>query len=112
VSIDQRVPPLDQARVVRPAFLVHDPGDAVGVAVADLVPGTVVIGQVLTGGPQEGVRVEVRDAIPLGHKIALRHLDAGDGVVEYGEVIGEATRAIEAGEHVHIHNLRSRRWAR
>lgn len=112
MSIDQQVPPADPAKAVRPAFLVHDPGDSVGIAVEDLVPGTAVVGHVLTGGPDGGVRVQVRDAIPLGHKVALRPLRPGEAVVEYGEIIGEATRAIEAGEHVHIHNLRSRRWAR
>ena len=98
------------ATASRPAFLVHEAGAAVGVAVDDLEPG-MAVGRVLQGGWGETVQVEVRHAIPLGHKVALRPIAAGEDVVEYGGVIGQATRAIAAGEHVHVHNLKSRRWA-
>ncbi|WP_240722719.1 UxaA family hydrolase [Poseidonocella sp. HB161398] len=44
-------------------------------------------------------------AIPAGHKIALRALEAGSPVRRYGQVIGHATAPIAAGAHVHVHNL-------
>jgi altronate hydrolase len=47
----------------------------------------------------------VRDAIPRGHKIALADLDAGTVVRKYGHIIGVASQAIRAGQHVHVHNL-------
>ena len=53
----------------------------------------------------DGVGVPVLDAIPMGHKIALREIAAGEAVRRYGEVIGRAKRAIGAGAHVHTHNL-------
>ncbi len=53
-----------------------------------------------------------RDAVPLFHKIALVALAAGTVVKKYGEVIGETSAAIEAGAHVHTHNLVSRRAKR
>jgi altronate hydrolase len=43
--------------------------------------------------------------VPRGHKIALRDLPVGAMVRKYGHVIGTATRPIEAGDHVHTHNL-------
>jgi hypothetical protein len=53
-------------------------------------------------------RVELRAAIALGHKVALRGIAAGSPIVKYGVEIGEATQAIEAGDWVHLHNCRSR----
>jgi arabinonate dehydratase len=43
--------------------------------------------------------------IPRGHKIALKDLNAGDVVIKYGQIIGVASTAIRAGDHVHLHNL-------
>jgi len=53
--------------------------------------------------------VAVREEIPFGHKFALAPIAAGDEVYKYGEVIGEASRPIDAGEWVHTHNCESRR---
>jgi len=49
--------------------------------------------------------VVARDDVPRGHKIALRDLPAGASVHKYGHVIGVATRAVRAGDHVHVHNV-------
>lgn len=51
--------------------------------------------------------VKAEDDIPFGHKIALRDIKKGEKVVKYGEPIGEATKDIKKGEHVHVHNIRS-----
>jgi len=53
----------------------------------------------------DGVTVVALDAVPAGHKIALRAIRAGEMVERYGQSIGRATAAIEAGRHVHTHNL-------
>jgi hypothetical protein len=45
--------------------------------------------------------------IPLGHKVAARDIQMGEKIVKYGAPIGSATKAIGAGEHVHLHNLKS-----
>ena len=47
----------------------------------------------------------VRGLIPAGHKLAVRRIEAGAAVRRYGQIIGFAAKAIEAGEHVHTHNL-------
>lgn len=57
----------------------------------------------------DGATVVVRQAIPAGHKVALRAIAAGDAVIKYGSPIGTATTAIDAGEHVHVHNVASAR---
>jgi altronate dehydratase small subunit len=46
--------------------------------------------------------------IPVYHKIARTDIPRGAAVLKYGEEIGVAFRDIQAGEHVHVHNLRSR----
>ena len=52
---------------------------------------------------EEGVKVA--GLVPPGHKLAVRELAAGAPVRRYGQVIGFASQAIRAGQHVHVHNL-------
>ena len=52
-----------------------------------------------------GVSLTARDAIPAGHKVALRAIAAGATVLRYGQPIGLAKAQIEPGSHVHTHNL-------
>lgn len=53
----------------------------------------------------DGVRIEVRDAVAAGHKVALKPVAAGGVILRYGQVIGRASRDIAPGEHVHTHNV-------
>jgi altronate dehydratase small subunit len=86
------------------ALVIHRDDD-VGVALRDLAAGAAARAR-----QGDGVlSVTLRDAIPLGHKFALRPIASGAVVRKYGEAIGEASVAIDAGGHVHVHNLRSRR---
>lgn len=57
----------------------------------------------------ESHTVQLKDDIPYGHKIALMSIAVGSDIIKYGESLGEATKAIEPGEHVHVHNLDSKR---
>ena len=52
-----------------------------------------------------GKKIKVREEIPFAHKIALRKIPKGGAVIKYGERIGKATRVIQPGELVHIHNV-------
>ena len=56
-----------------------------------------------------GGALDVREAVPSGHKIALRAIHTGEAVIKYGSPIGLATAEIPAGAHVHTHNLASTR---
>ncbi len=59
--------------------------------------------QLMSGSQVEGIAV--RGLIPPGHKIATRAIAAGEPVRRYNQIIGFASQAIGAGEHVHVHNL-------
>lgn len=89
-------------------FLVHDNRNNVGVAVVDIEPGQTVAGATLDNGHL--FNVTACEAISLGHKIALTDLKVGDTVIKYGEDIGKVVADIRAGEHVHVHNLKTKRW--
>jgi (2R)-sulfolactate sulfo-lyase subunit alpha len=89
------------------ACLVHNEGDDVAVAVRDVEPGEVVVAWLDSGRCE---RLEVRQPIPLGHKVALRHLGEGEAVTEYGVQVAVTRSEIPPGVHVHTHNVRSARW--
>lgn len=48
--------------------------------------------------------IVTREPIPLGHKVALVTIPAGDAVRKYGQIIGFASTDIQPGCHVHVHN--------
>ena len=43
-------------------------------------------------------------------QIALTDIKMGDTVWKYGQDIGKAVADIAKGEHVHVHNLKTKRW--
>ena len=55
----------------------------------------------------DGDTVTLRADAPLGFKLARRDLAPGDKVLKYGAIIGSATAAIQRGDVVHLHNMRS-----
>jgi (2R)-sulfolactate sulfo-lyase subunit alpha len=89
-------------------FLVHDSRDNVGVAVADIKSGQTAAGRTLDGG--KSYEIKAIQGIPLGHKIALQAFKIGDTVIKYGEDIGRIVASVQPGEHVHVHNLKTKRW--
>jgi (2R)-sulfolactate sulfo-lyase subunit alpha len=93
---------------VKHRFLIHKRGDHVGVAVADISPGERVVGIYMDD--DSSVEVEVLDAVPLGHKVAIATVGAEEPVIEYGTRIGIASTGFVPGAHVHVHNIRSARW--
>lgn len=88
-------------------FLAHHDGDAVAVAVRNVDPGPRLAGYL---DETTVVTLEVATPVPLGHKVALRDVASGEGVVEYGVVIGRATSDIRTGDYVHVHNVKGERW--
>jgi altronate dehydratase small subunit len=82
--------------------LLMRPEDDVAVLLADVEAGDSV------DAGEAGAVVAV-EAIPQGHKVAVHDIGAGQTVRKYGAAIGRATAAIQAGAHVHVHNLESRR---
>lgn len=92
-----------------PHLLVHDPKDNVGVVVVeDLKAGTEAF-CVITAD-NSSFRLAISEDIPIGHKVALRDLDSGDTAIKYGQDIGRIVAPVSRGEHVHVHNLKTKRW--
>lgn len=89
-------------------FLIHEQADNVGVATVDIKAGEKAEGLYMDS--QKKVQVTALQEIPLGHKLALAPLKANAGVIKYGHDIGRVVEDIRVGEHVHVHNLRTRRW--
>jgi altronate hydrolase len=71
------------------------PDDDVVIARVEIATGTLVT--------KESVRSIV--TIPAGHKLAVRPVKQGQPVHRYNQIIGFATRDIQAGDHVHVHNI-------
>jgi len=90
-------------------FLTHDSADNVGVAVVDIAAGAECVGRNLADNAP--LKARSAEAIPLGHKLALKDFAVGDSVTKYGCEIGKIVQAVKAGHHVHTHNLKTKRWA-
>lgn len=92
-----------------PHFIVHDRSDTVGVAVVeDIKPGMKLNGWIME--TDETIELEAKDIVPLGHKIALGDIKANETIIKYGNDIGRAVAPIERGRHVHVHNVKTKRW--
>jgi len=77
------------------------PDDNVAVARIALAPGAPL-----------GEGLAALEPIPAGHKVALLDIGAGEAVRKYGQIIGFASQAIAAGEHVHVDNVEMRAFER
>lgn len=88
------------------ALKVHDQDNVATIFAEGIEAGTVVAVLDKRGIKQN---YTVKGEVPYGHKIALSPIRTGQHVIKYGEEIGIATRDIQPGEYVHIHNLDSTR---
>ncbi len=86
-------------------LLVMHHADNVATALRPLAPDERII-LATASGPRE---LAVRDHIAFGHKIAAIDIPSGTPVIKGRESIGTATMSIARGQHVHVHNVASRR---
>lgn len=84
------------------AFKLHDT-DNVATLVVSAAAGPIR----LIGSATEGSKIDAREPIAAGHKIALASIRPGAAIVKFGVRIGHATRSIPAGSWVHLHNVAS-----
>ena len=92
-----------------PQLLVHDKKDTVGVVVVEgLKAGTEML--CVVTHDNSSFTMNAKMDVPIGHKIALQDIKSGDTVVKYGQDIGKVVADIAKGEHVHVHNLKTKRW--
>ncbi|MHA1567272.1 MAG: UxaA family hydrolase [Alphaproteobacteria bacterium] len=68
--------------------------DNVVVARVDILPQTTL----------GDIDLTVAARIPMGHKLCVAAIKAGESVRKYGQIIGVATADITPGDHVHSHN--------
>jgi (2R)-sulfolactate sulfo-lyase subunit alpha len=90
-------------------FVLHDVKDTVAVIVVEGVKS----GMTLNGwimDENKAMTLESKQDIPIGHKIALRDMNVGDTVWKYGIDMGKVVAPIKAGEHAHVHNIKTKRW--
>lgn len=90
-------------------FVVHDEGDSAGVVVVEGIKA----GQEMSGwimDQDKDLKVKALSAIPIGHKLAIKELKANDTVIKYGVDIGRTIAPIKVGEHLHVHNVKTKRW--
>jgi (2R)-sulfolactate sulfo-lyase subunit alpha len=92
-----------------PQLLVHEKKDTVGVVVVeDLKAGTDMTAVITADN--SSFKIPSKMDVPIGHKVALVDIKKGDTVWKYGHDIGKAVADIKKGEHVHTHNLKTKRW--
>jgi (2R)-sulfolactate sulfo-lyase subunit alpha len=92
-----------------PQLLVHHKADNVGVIVVEgVAAGQSLLGVILDGDADFVITANADT--PIGHKLALRDLKAGDDAVKYGQVIGRLVADVSTGDHVHTQNLKTKRW--
>ena len=92
-----------------PHLLVHDKKDTVGVVVVEgLKAGTDMLCVVTADNSSFNLAAGMD--VPIGHKVALVDIKGGDTVWKYGQDIGLAKTDIRKGEHVHVHNIKTKRW--
>lgn len=90
-------------------FLVHEAADGVGVAVVEgLKANQEITGWVMK--EDQTLKIKIISGIPIGHKIALKDFSEGDTVIKYNTDIGKVVAPIKKGEHLHVHNVKTKRW--
>ena len=90
-------------------FIVHDEDDSVGVVTVeglkanDTLTGWIMDQDVL-------IDIKINQDIPIGHKLAIKDLNEDDTVIKYGVDIGRTIAKIAVGDHLHVHNVKTKRW--
>jgi len=90
-------------------FVLHDAKDTVAVVVVEGVKaGTPMTGWIMD--EDRMINVQAQQDIPIGHKVALKDMAVGDTVLKYGIDMGKVVASIKAGQHAHVHNIKTKRW--
>ena len=90
-------------------LIIHDEKDNVAVVVIE----STKKGQDCNAWIMENDKTVKINSIPtihLGHKIALQDLKEGDTILKYGHDIGKVIKPIKKGDHVHVHNVKTKKW--
>jgi (2R)-sulfolactate sulfo-lyase subunit alpha len=92
-----------------PHLLVHEKKDTVGVVTVEgLKAGTDML--CVVTADNSSFKLKAKTDVPIGHKIALVDIGKGETIWKYGQDIGIAKAKIAKGTHVHVHNVKTKRW--
>ena len=90
-------------------IIIHDKKDNVGVIVVEkVIEGQDCYCWIMENDTSKDIKSEAE--IPLGHKIALQDFKEGDTIIKYGHDIGKVVKLIKKGDHVHVHNVKTKKW--
>ncbi len=84
--------------------MIIDPKDNVAVAIEQIKKGDTITYIDFDKNP---VHLTAAGDVQIYHKFAIRDIADDEPIVKYGEHIGHAAGSIKAGEHVHVHNVKS-----
>ena len=93
----------------QPDLIIHDEKDNVGVVVIETTKKVQECNAWIMENDKT-ININSTNAVPLGHKIALKDLKEGDTILKYGHDIGKVVKSIKKGEHVHVHNVKTKKW--
>ena len=90
-------------------IIIHDGKDYVGVVVIDSTKKDQEYSCWIMESDKTK-KIQSINNIPLGHKIALKDFKEGDTILKYGHDIGKVVASIKKGDHVHVHNVKTKKW--
>ena len=90
-------------------IIIHDEKDNVGVVVIEKITQNQDCNCWIMEN-DKSVKIQSKNDIQLGHKIAMIDLKEGDTILKYGHDIGKVVKSIKKGEHVHVHNVKTKKW--
>ena len=90
-------------------IIIHDEKDNVGVVVIEKITQNQDCNCWIMEN-DKSVKIQSKNDIQLGHKIAMVDLNEGDTILKYGHDIGKVVKKIKKGEHVHVHNVKTKKW--
>ena len=90
-------------------IIIHDEKDNVGVVVIEKITQNQDCNCWIMEN-DISVKIQSKNDIQRGHKIAMVDLNEGDTILKYGHDIGKVVKTIKKGEHVHVHNVKTKKW--
>ena len=90
-------------------LIIHDEKDNVAVVVVDQTTKNQQCNAWIMENDKT-VKIQSLNEITLGHKIAMVDFKEGDTIIKYGHDIGKVVKSIKKGEHVHVHNVKTKKW--
>lgn len=86
--------------------MIIDKRDHVATCIAQVKRGETV--ELMLNG-RKTKKIKAKQNIPYAHKICIKPMKKGEHCLKYGLSIGSATKDIQIGDYIHVHNIESNR---